>query len=216
VNRWITNDAAFIYPLVNRTGTKVDLRTFLIRKPNPAHVELAFAEALKRQPNAKGNRSILPGRRIYRFVENAWGDFTVGICSDLIEPALWAGLRGQVLHLFACSYNRDIDLFESLTWVRAYELLANVVATNCGASGGSFAWTPRHHRDRLLASIKGTNIRVISDIELPVKDLFRWQQIGNENAVKSSLNKEWGVSAKAEDLSFKPPPPGYPGRDATL
>lgn len=214
LNRWIANDAAFVYPLANRAGTKVDLRTFLICKPNPAHVELAFAKALERQPHVKGNCSILPGRRIYRFVENAWGDFTVGICSDLIDPALWAGLRGQVLHLFACSYNQDIELFESLTCVRAYELLANVVATNCGEYGGSFAWTPKHHHERLLASIKGPNVRVISDIELPVLELFNWQQCGNKDALKSSLKRHWNTPVRGKTpYHFKPPPPGYPGRD---
>jgi hypothetical protein len=213
LGRWMVNDAAFVYPLLNKSSSKVDLRTFWVRKPNPAHVELAFASRLSQKSHMRRKHSFLPGRRIYRFVERNWGDFTVGICSDLIDPALWASLRGQVLHLFACSYNQDIELFESLTWVRAYEMLANVVATNCGKIGGSFAWSPKHHRDRLLASIKGSDLRVISDVHLPVKDLFSWQKIGNKEAIRSSLRRHWRTKTKSLEFGFKPPPPGYPGRD---
>ena len=154
---------------------------------------------------------MLPGRRVFRFVHPEWEDFTVAICSDLLDPAPWLSMRGHLLHVFLCSYNPDVSLFDSLTWVRAYENFANLVATNCGAYGGSFAWSPRSGENKEVARIRGTGLFVLADVELPVQRLFEWQRDGTETAIVSHLN-EWRGNDRAR-TEFKSPPPSFPSRD---
>ena len=75
-----------------------------------------------------------------------WGDFTIAICADLLDAGPWRSLRGELLHLFMVAFNEDVDLYDSLTWIRAYENYVNLVAVNHGSLGGSFLWTPDWRR----------------------------------------------------------------------
>ena len=90
---------------------------------------------------------MLRGHRWYRFVHPQWGDFTTAICADLIDPAPWRALRGELLHLLMVAYNRDVDLFDSLTWVRTYEDYVNVVSVNHGQYGGHSGRTGESWQD---------------------------------------------------------------------
>ena len=56
--------------------------------------------------------SILKGRRWYRFLHPEWGDFTIAICSDLLDSAPWRSLRGELLHAFTVAFNKNVDLYE--------------------------------------------------------------------------------------------------------
>jgi predicted amidohydrolase len=158
-----------------------------------------------------GAWKLIPGRRIYRFIHPQWGDFTVAICSDIIDPVPWASLKGQILHLFLCSYNPDVNLFESMTWVRADENCVNLVATNCGHYGGSFAWSPRSAENRELARVRGNHVFVLADVSLPVKELLNWQKTGVSKSVAKELEKTWRDN-EYPDAKFKAPPPQFPGR----
>ena len=132
------NEAELIVPVGSDRGPP-SVRWFRVRKPVPAHIEDGLAQALSKKSSAT-QWQMLRGRRWYRFVHPEWGDFTVAICADLIDAAPWRALRGELLHLLMVAFNKDVDLFDSLTWVRAYENYVNVASVNHGQFGGSFLW----------------------------------------------------------------------------
>ena len=207
VRSWacFVNEAELIVPIGNDAGPPT-VRWFRVRKPNPAHTETGLARALsKRPPRTKWR--LLPGERWYRFVHPEWGDFTVAICADLIDAGPWRALRGELLHLLMVAFNKDVDLFDNLTWVRAYENYVNVVSVNHGLYGGSFLWTPRRTHGRELARLRGSNLVLTADVKLPVRELYWAQRNGVAKAIVQSAH-EW-QGKKAKQTSFKSPPPGF-------
>jgi len=208
--RYYVNEALLSIPLPSSKLSRPIVRSFLVRKPVPAHVEIALGQRLS-ELNPTVEWRMLPGRRVFRFVHATWGDFTVAICSDLLDPAPWLSMRGNLLHVFLCSYNQDVALFESLTWVRAYENFANLVATNCGAYGGSFAWSPRSGDNKEIARIRGNNLFVLADVLLPIRALFERQRDGGRSSIDAHL-AEWRGSAHHNVSGYKSPPPSYPRR----
>ena len=204
--RWFVNEAELVIPLGHDERGPTSSRWFRVRKPFPAHVEIGLARALSIESNGT-SWNMLRGRRWHRFLHPDWGDFSVAICSDLIEVVPWQALRGQLMHLFMVSSNKDIDLFHSLTWVRAYETYVNLVAVNHGKYGGSFLWTPRRSHKRELAQFRGNEVFVLADVEIPVRDLAKAQQSGVETAVNSA-KRDW-INSPTEKSDFKAPPPEF-------
>jgi hypothetical protein len=208
--RYLVNEAVLLLPLSSPLDVGPPLvREFTIRKPIPAHADVALAEVLSGGPSGI-QWTMLPGSRWYRFAHPQWGDFTVGICSDLLDPTPWISFRGQILHLFLCAYNKDVDLYESLTWVRAYENYVNVVAVNHGSHGGSFVWTPSKGLNKEIATLRGGGLFLIADIDLFVKRLLQQQRDGSDESVKKAI-KEWS-SERTSAVEFKSLPPQYFGR----
>ena len=203
--RYIINEAEFIIPIGDGRGPRA-VRWFRVRKPVLAHIEHGLAHALSNIA-PKVQWKMLPGRRWYRFVHPNWGDFAVAICADLIDSAPWRALRGDLLHLFMVAFNRDVDLFDSLTWVRAYENYVNVASVNHGKYGGSFLWTPRKKHERELARLRGSDLLLIADVQLPIKSLLEAQKAGCSNAIESAA--EYWQNKQSREMKFKAPPPGF-------
>ncbi len=204
--RWFVNEAELAVPLGYEGRGPSSVRWFRIRKPVPARVETGLAQALDRL-NPGVCWTVMEGRRWYRFVHPKWGDFTIAICADLIDPSPWHALRGELLHLLMVGFNRDVKFFEGLTWVRAYENYVNLVAVNHGKYGGSFAWTPKRRHLRDMATLRGGRIFLVADVGVPVKDLFRAQRTAGASATESASNS-W-LERKSLSSDFKSPPPGY-------
>ena len=202
---YFVNEAELIVPVGDDHGPP-GVRWFRVRKTVPAHIEDGLARALSKRASQTKWR-MLRGRRWYRFVHPKWGDFTVAICADLIDAAPWKALRGELLHLLMVAFNKDVDLFDSLTWVRAYENYANVASVNHGRYGGSFLWTPRRTHGRELARLRGGELVLTADVRLPVKELLSAQYTGVAKAIDQSA-REW-ESKKSPDTEFKAPPPGF-------
>lgn len=206
--RWFVNEAELVIPVDRQDRGPPAVRWYRVRKPLPAHMEEGLAQALTgRSPGTKWG--VLPGHRWYRFIHPRWGDFTIAICSDLLDPTPWRSMRGELLHLFMVAFNKDVDLYESLTWIRAYESYVNLVAVNHGRFGGSFLWTPRRRQDRELARLRGGGLDLIADVEIPVRELLREQVDGPHKAVQRAEG-EW--RRKRCDCEYKSPPPGYERR----
>ena len=203
------NEAELIVPIEAKRGPPA-IRWFRVRKPVPAHIEDGLAKALSQGVSGTSWR-MLRGNRWYRFVHPEWGDFTVAICADLIDAAPWRALRGELLHLFMVAFNKDVDLFDSLTWVRAYENYVNVASVNHGQFGGSFLWTPRRTHGRELARLRGGELVLTADVQLPVKKLLSAQKTGVAAAIAQSAN-EWQDQNSAP-TEFKAPPPGFRRKD---
>lgn len=204
--RWIVNEAELAIPIGYNDRGPTSVRWFRIRKPIPAHMEKGLVKALSLR-DCGHTWQILEGRRWYRFVHATWGDFTVAVCADLLDPEPWRSLRGEVLHLFMVAFNRDVDLYEALTWTRTYETYANVIAVNHGAYGGSFLWTPRRRHGRTLARLRGAELFLIGDVELPVSELLDQQREGVRGAVQRAAcgaTTDYAGAGK-----YKAPPPGY-------
>ncbi len=210
----MVNEAELGIPVDAAARGPTTVRWFRVRKPRPAHMEKGFAEAFGKSHGVEC--TMLPGDRWYRFVHPAWGDFSVAICSDILNAAPWASLRGELLHLFMCAFNKDIDLFEGVTWVRAYEVYANLVSVNHGAYGGSFVWTPKHSPYREIARMRGNDLFLTADVRLPVKDLLDAQREGAQQAVSSATCGWLGHPASPEKHRFKSPPPAYRRNPKTL
>ena len=206
--RWIVNEAELIVPLGHDTAGPPTVRWFRVRKPVPAHIEEGLARTLTKQSGSKSR--LLKGRRWYRFVHRKWGDFSVAICADLIDAEPWRVFRGEMLHLFTVAFNKDVELFDALTWVRAYESYVNVLAVNHGKYGGSFVWTPKGSYARELARLRGSGLFLLTDVKIPVKDLLYEQDQGVETAVDAA-KREWQgrKQKKQKPRTFKAPPPGY-------
>ena len=199
------NEAELIVPVGDRRGPP-GMRWFRVRKPVPAHMEDGLARALSKNASRTKWR-MMRGRRWYRFVHPSWGDFTVAICADLIDAAPWRALRGELLHLLMVAYNKDVELFDSLTWVRAYENYVNVVSVNHGRYGGSFIWTPRRAHERELARLRGRDLMLTADVALPVKELL-WAQ--RRGVAKAIVQSTWNWQGKKSmSTKFKAPPPGF-------
>ena len=204
-NRWFFNEAEITIPVGYDGRGPTGLRYYRVRKPMPSHLEEGLARALTATHGEAWR--VLDGRRWYRFLHEEWGDFTVAICSDLIGAAPWSALRGEMLHLFVVAYNKDVDLYESLTWSRAYENYVNLVVVNNGCYGGSMAWTPKHKPGRELARIRGNGLMVVADVRIPVKELLEEQMRGVEGAIDEAEKRWCGRSAPRS--KFKAPPPDY-------
>ena len=204
--RWVVNEAELAIPIGHNEPGPTSVRWFRVRKPFPAHVENGMARALRaRNPGVAWR--VLGGQRWYRFVHGTWGDFAVAVCADLLDPEPWRLLCGEVLHLFMVAFNPDVDLYEALTWTRTYETYANVVAVNHGMCGGSFLWTPQRRHGRELARLRGRELFLAADVELPVAELLEEQREGIEKAVdRAACGSKTYVSGHHR---YKAPPPGY-------
>ena len=209
VRKWFVNEAELVVPFGHHDRGPPSIRWYRVQKPLPAHNEAGLAQALSAQSPSTTWR-ILRGHRWYRFLHRQWGDFTISICADLIDTAPWRSLRGELLHLLMVAFNKDVDLYDALTWVRAYETYVNLVAVNHGKCGGSFLWTPRRSHARELARMRGKELFVIADVPIPVKDLLQAQRHGVRDAV-STAACDWAGS-QHKPSAFKSPPPGFQRR----
>lgn len=205
---WFVNEAELVLPISTGRGP-TSVRWYRVRKPVPAHIEEGLAKALT-EKRKDGTWKVLKGRRWYRFLHPVWGDFSIAICADLLDPSPWKSLSGELLHLFMVAFNKDVDLYESLTWIRAYENYVNLVAVNHGIPGGSFVWTPRRSRGRELAKLRGGELMLIADIRLPVQELTEQQVNGTEKTVER-LAREWR-HPKDQRAEFKSVPPEFERR----
>lgn len=206
--RYFVNEVEIVLPFRTERGP-TSIRWFRVQKPVSSHIEDGLAQAVS---NGHTRCRLLRGRRWYRFVHPHWGAFTIGICSDLIDSAPWRALRGELLHLMMVAFNKDVELFDSLTWVRAYENYTNVVSVNHGRFGGSFIWTPKSKHSKELARLRGSDLVLTADIRLPVKSLYEAQSNGVESAVKREANRWCGNRTTESD--FKSPPPGFRPRNS--
>lgn len=98
-------------------------------------------------------------------------------------------------------------MYDSLTWVRAYESYVNVLAVNHGRYGGSFVWTPKHSHGRELARLRGPDLFLLADVEVPVQSLLTEQNQGAERAIDAA-RQAWKNRGDKE-VTFKAPPPAY-------
>lgn len=228
--RYFVNEAVLVVPIQYQEQSRTSaVQTFYVRKPIPTYAEYALAEVLSTRSGETWR--VLPGTRWHRFLHPRWGGFSVAICSDILDPEPWATMRGQVLHIFLLSYNKDVELYLATTWARAYENYSNLVAVNHGQYGGSLAWTPRAAHAKKVAILEGADLRVVVDVTVPVKEIFERRTNGGGAAVKAEI-AEWekelskgghpaGVKRTAskrvrvdeESAKWKSPPPVPPWWD---
>ncbi len=182
---------------------------FRIPKPRPAHIEMGLAQLASTIGNGSKRWTFLPGQDWFRFEHPGWGPFSVAICSDLLDPQPWANLNGSLLHLFLTAWNTDVELYDEMTWTRAYELFCNLVAVNHGTAGGSLAWTPAHSRSKRLLSLHGQGHFIQADVKLPVRALAEHQALGPQRALEKGRQDAQKLLEHAKAFDFKSTPPGW-------
>lgn len=187
IPRYFVNEAILSVPNLREPDLNQPY-IFRIRKPRPAHIEYGVQAALTSYSGVGGEWRVLPGKEWLRFDHPHWGAFAVAICSDLLDVGPWARLKGSILHLFLVAWNTDVELYDAMTWTRAYELFVNVVAVNHGQVGGSLAWVPKHGHRKNLFTVKGKNHFVSSDVILPVSELHKEQAAGPD---RDMFESEW-------------------------
>ncbi|MED5374459.1 MAG: hypothetical protein VX899_25810 [Myxococcota bacterium] len=197
--RWFTNEADLVLHLGRRSS-----RSYRIRKPLPAPVEYSLAKALS---DDAVRWRVAAGRTWYCFVHPRWGGFTTGICSDLLDPLPYALMRGRIQHMFFSAFNTDVELYQAMTWTRSYENYANLVLTNHGEVGGSFAWTPRAGHGKKLLGLEGAELFVTADVCIPVHDVIKQQNKGWCEAVRRKADKLQHDTDAAP--RWKTPPPAF-------
>lgn len=211
-DRFLVNEAILAVPITLDGDSRSRMvRSFIVRKPHPTHAELGLATALTSAGAGGATWRMLRGTRWIRFGHREWGEFTVAICSDLLDSSPWRAMSGQLTHLFVLAHNDDVDLYDQLTWVRAYEGYVNLVAVNHGSIGGSFAWTPKHRHLRELARLRGGKLFVLADVALPVRDLQQQQTVGGELA-RARWAAKWSGDKNVRDGAWKDPPPSFTPR----
>ncbi len=204
--RRFANEALLVLP-VEKDAPGFATRVIRVRKPRPAASERGLERALSAAKKPQTWR-LLAGDRFFVFRHPTWGSFTVGICSDLLDPLPWALMRGDIAHMFFSAFNEDVDLFGVVTRTRAYEDYCNIVLVNHGSEGGSFAWSPRSGHRKEIARFQGADLDVVADVVLPVASLLEAQ----ENELKRAIARhtdDWDKQPKPREDKFKTPPPGY-------
>ncbi len=164
--RYFVNEAFLSVPDLRHPRFSYPYR-MRVQKPRPANIEYGIQSLLP----PKGTWQIVPGREWLSFDHQKWGPFAIAICSDLLDPAPWASMKANILHLFLVAWNTDVDLYRAMTWSRSYEVYVNLVAVNHGSIGGSLAWTPKSKIDKLLFSTEGGGHFITTDVRLPVESL---------------------------------------------
>jgi hypothetical protein len=108
------------------------------------------------------------------------------------------------------SCNQDVDTYDHLTWIRAFEIHGNVVAANQGDFGGSFVWTPESGPNKEVARLRGPRLALIADVALSVSALRDHQRDGIVEAVRREVRMWRGETT--DRPRYKAPPPGFRGR----
>ena len=213
-NHFFVNEALLLIPISHSISERPYLmREFIIPKPLPAISEYALADAISARRRAEKNPEdwhIVPGMKWHRFIHPFWGNFSVAICSDILDPTPWAHFRKEIQHIFLVACNEDVELYQSLTWTRAYECYVNMVAVNHGLFGGSFSWTPRHSHHKELAILKGSNLRVVVDVSLSVRDLAN-EQVHGWNKQLEIRTQKWLKEPVGKTTTWKAPPHFFQG-----
>lgn len=192
---------------------------FRIRKPYASFLELGLIEHLNERAKAGGLPSArwvsVPGVTWYLFSYYDWGNFSVAICSDVLDTFVWDWLRGRIQHLFIVAWNQDIDLFDQVTWTRGYELYANAVTVNHGENGGSVVWTPKHGHEKEIFRVRGAKKGLAVTVDLPVRSLIEAQKNRWKSSIKGASWKWQQIldpkqrRSKPDD-KYKSPPSNYP------
>lgn len=148
---------------------------------------LALAPPLRFKP-AK-----LPERRLV--VQTTWGNFSVLICSELIEAERTFDLFRRCNLVLCPAWNPDTSSYDHLIQSVGLQLHAIVAVANNGMYSDCRAWAPfaaRWQRD-LCRLIDREGNRILS-VVLPMKSLTDFHE---------------GVPAPPKDSVWKPLPPGW-------
>ncbi len=111
-------------------------------------------------------------------VRSQFGDFSVLICSELIEAPRIADLLGRVELLLAPSWNPDTSSYDHLIRSVGFQLNAIVAVANNGHYSDCRAWAPRTVRwQRDLCRLIERDVDDIVTVDIPLRNLktFRAQ-----------------------------------------
>jgi hypothetical protein len=121
--------------------------------------------------------------------------------------------QGRATHLFAPAFNRDVQTFDALAEAGTRLLVANVVVANNGFYGGSIAVAPYYDpHKRTVAKLLGNDLETALEIDLPFRELERYQTGADEPEVdlcaRIPLPKRNGCEGLKDPL-FKNKPGGW-------
>lgn len=168
----------------------------------PAHEEGLQLAAVK--PQALSFRAVPPrGQRPRRIVvRSAFGDFSVLICSELLETPRIADLLSDVELLLAPSWNTDTASYDHVVQTVGMHLGAIVAIANNGHYSDCRAWAPRAVRwQRDLCRLIERDVDSVVTFELPLASLRAFR-----SAPRALVEKD----PDANGSDWRPLPPDWP------
>lgn len=207
--RCLVNEAVLILPdfqpfsQENRLELPTKVYEFRVRKccPNVSEISLLMALEQRLQDT---HWMFVGGNGWYVFEYPGWGAFTITICSDVLTTGKWRRLAGRIQHLFIPAWNKDIDLFDQVTWTRGYELYANAICANHGVYGGSVVWSPKHGYEKEVFRVHGGNKGIAIVVTVPVRSLVEAKDNQYCDSVREETHKWLGLAdPKSKDPGTK-------------
>ena len=177
-NRTVFNQAYVVLP-----GPYHSVATWPWTKRFPAQEE---AEILNRC-GVRFDPALTTGVRSRTVVGSRYGDFSVLICSELIETRRVADLLRRVELVVVPAWNRDTASFEHLIQSTGLQLHAIVALANNGMYSDCRAWAPRNVRwERDLCRLIERGRDATVSVRIPLSSLQRFHLT---NAV--GRDREW-------------------------
>jgi hypothetical protein len=108
-------------------------------------------------------------------VSSVYGNFSVLICSELIEARRVADLLGRVDVLFVPSWNPDTASYDHLVQSVSFQLHAITAVANNGHYSDCRAWAPLSERwKRDLCRLIQRDINDVVSVEIPLRELRKF------------------------------------------
>ena len=165
-NRTVFNQAYVVLP-----GPYHSVATWPWTKRFPAREE---AEILNRC-GVRFDPTLTTGVRSRTVVGSRYGDFSVLICSELIETRRVADLLRRVELVVVPAWNRDTASFEHLIQSTGLQLHAIIALANNGLFSDCRAWAPRSERwERDLCRLIERGHDATVSVRIPLSSLQRF------------------------------------------
>jgi hypothetical protein len=134
-------------------------------------------------------------------VQSRFGDFSVLVCSELLETARVADLLGRVELVLAPSWNTDTASYDHIIQSVGLHLHAIVAVANNGHYSDSRAWAPRGERwTRDLCRLIERGVDAVVMVDLPLASLRSFRASGGTHAAPK----------RAKAPGWRPLPPDWP------
>ena len=158
---------------------------------------------LSRRPTPVSFRSRPPDRK-RTVVRSRYGDFSVLICSELIETRRVADLLGRVDLVLSPSWNTDTASYDHLIQSVGLQLHAIIAVANNGHYSDCRVWGPRTTRWlRDFCRLVSRDVDAVISVDLPLAELRRFREFPANHV------DDEGRSHPRDGSDWRPLPPDW-------
>ena len=179
--------------------------TWCWTKRNPAPSEQQRLEGRNLSfPTFRGNQT---PRTVLR---TPWGNFSVLICSELLESPRVSDLLGRVELVLCPAWNKDTASFDHLLQSAAFQLHSIIAISNIARFSDCRAWAPRQTRwKRSLCRLIERRENDVVHVRAPTESLWKYHHLSSYR--KSNNSNQHGITDDSNDdePDWRPLPPGW-------